>query len=33
MYETTHQWVEERNIFDADKAGHGAYEDAVACPV
>ena len=30
MYEATHHWVEERNIFDADKVGHGGYEDAVA---
>jgi hypothetical protein len=29
MYETTHHWVEERGIFDADKVGSGAYEEAV----
>lgn len=33
IYETTHKWVEERHIFDEEKTGHGAYEDAVACPV
>jgi hypothetical protein len=30
MYEETHQWVEERGIFDADKVGAGAFEEAVA---
>ncbi|MCC2096533.1 MAG: hypothetical protein KDJ29_06555 [Hyphomicrobiales bacterium] len=29
MYETTHHWVEERSIFDTEKVGRGAYEDAV----
>lgn len=29
VYETTHKWVEERDIFDADKVGHGVYEDSV----
>jgi hypothetical protein len=30
MYEDTHKWVEERGIFDADKVGAGAFEEAVA---
>ncbi len=30
MYETTHHWVEEREIFEPEKVGRGAYEDAVA---
>ncbi len=30
IYETTHHWVEERGIFEADKVGRGEYEDAVA---
>jgi hypothetical protein len=30
MYEETHLWVEERGIFDADKVGAGAFEEAVA---
>ena len=30
MYEDTHKWVEERGIFDADKIGAGAFEEAVA---
>lgn len=29
-YETTHRWVEERNIFDLDKIGSGVYEESVA---
>jgi NitT/TauT family transport system substrate-binding protein len=29
-YETTHAWVEERGIFDADKVGTATFEDAVA---
>jgi hypothetical protein len=33
LYESTRSWVEERNIFPEDKAGHGRYEDAVACAV
>ena len=28
-YEQTHAWVEERGIFDGDKVGRGAYEEAV----
>ena len=31
LYESTHKWVEEREIFPADKLGKGTYEDAVAC--
>jgi hypothetical protein len=30
MYEDTHKWVEERGIFDTDKVGAGAFEEAVA---
>ena len=30
MYDSTHRWVEERNIFPADHGGHGRYEEAVA---
>ena len=30
MYDDTHAWVEERGIFDADKVGAGAFEEAVA---
>lgn len=30
MYDSTHSWVEEREIFTPDKAGHGSYEEAVA---
>ena len=30
MYESTHDWVEERGIFDADAVGTGAFEEAVA---
>ncbi|MGA2392967.1 MAG: hypothetical protein ABSH03_06445 [Candidatus Lustribacter sp.] len=30
MYEQTHRWVEERGIFDADKIGASAFEEAVA---
>jgi NitT/TauT family transport system substrate-binding protein len=30
MYEDTHKWVEDRGIFDADKVGAGAFEEAVA---
>ncbi|NNC42901.1 MAG: hypothetical protein HKO03_06660, partial [Acidimicrobiia bacterium] len=29
MYNSTHKWVEERDIFDADKVGHGTYRQAV----
>jgi ABC-type nitrate/sulfonate/bicarbonate transport system substrate-binding protein len=29
-YESTHDWVVERGIFDLEKVGNGAYEDAVA---
>lgn len=29
IYERTHAWVEERGIFDADKVGRGAFEEAV----
>jgi NitT/TauT family transport system substrate-binding protein len=29
MYESTHAWVEERGIFDADAVGRGAFEEAV----
>ncbi len=29
MYNSTHQWIEERDIFEADKVGHGTYEQAV----
>jgi len=31
LYESTHKWVEERNIFPPEKAGEYNYEDAVAC--
>lgn len=31
IYESTHKWVEERNIFPPEKAGACNYEDAVAC--
>ena len=31
MYETTRNWIEERNIFPSEKAGSCGYEDAVAC--
>jgi NitT/TauT family transport system substrate-binding protein len=31
IYDKTHAWVEERGIFDPDKTGQGAYEQAVAC--
>lgn len=30
MYETTHEWVEQRAIFDAEKVGRDPYEQAVA---
>jgi hypothetical protein len=30
MYDDTHRWVEERGIFDANAAGAGAFEEAVA---
>jgi ABC-type nitrate/sulfonate/bicarbonate transport system substrate-binding protein len=30
IYDATHQWVEERGIFDADAIGSGAFEEAVA---
>jgi hypothetical protein len=30
MYEETHLWVEERGIFDADKVGSSAFEEAVS---
>jgi len=30
IYDATHQWVEERGIFDADTIGSGAFEEAVA---
>lgn len=30
MYEDTHKWVAERGIFDADKIGTGAFQEAVA---
>lgn len=33
MYESTHKWVEERDIFPPEKTGHGTYEEAVACAV
>jgi NitT/TauT family transport system substrate-binding protein len=29
MYDSTHKWVEERNIFPPEKAGLGKFEDAV----
>ena len=29
-YESTHKWVEDRGIFDADKIGSNAFEEAVA---
>ncbi len=29
MYNSTHKWVEERGIFEADKVGHGTYRQAV----
>jgi hypothetical protein len=29
VYERTHAWVEERELFDLDKIGHGAFESAV----
>ena len=29
-YESTHQWVEARGIFDADRVGAGRFEEAVA---
>jgi NitT/TauT family transport system substrate-binding protein len=33
IYDSTHAWVEERGIFDAEQAGHGSFESAVACTV
>ena len=33
LYESTHKWVEERNIFQPEKASVCNYEDAVACAV
>ena len=33
LYETTHKWVEERNIFPSEKTSQCNYEDAVACAV
>ena len=33
LYESTHKWVEERGIFEAEKVGSGRYEEAVACAV
>jgi len=30
MFDETHRWVEEGKIFDADKVGHGSYEESVA---
>lgn len=33
LYESTHKWVEERNIFPPEKAGRGKFEDAVVCAV
>jgi len=29
VYDRTHAWVEERELFDLDKVGHGAFEKAV----
>ena len=29
VYESTHQWMEEINIFPDGQLGHAAYEDAV----
>jgi NitT/TauT family transport system substrate-binding protein len=31
LYESTHKWVEERNIFPPEKSSACNYEDAVAC--
>jgi NitT/TauT family transport system substrate-binding protein len=31
IYDATHEWVEERGIFDPDKTGRGSFEEAVAC--
>ena len=31
LYESTHKWVEERNIFPPEKSRACNYEDAVAC--
>ena len=31
LYETTHKWVEERNIFPPEKASACNYDSAVAC--
>ncbi len=33
LYESTHKWVEERNIFPPEKASQGRFEDAVVCAV
>ncbi len=33
LYETTHKWAEERNIFPSEKTSQCNYEDAVACAV
>ena len=33
LYESTHKWVEQRNIFPPEKAGECNYEGAVACAV
>ena len=30
MFEATHRWVEDRNIFEDGKVGHGTYEESVA---
>jgi NitT/TauT family transport system substrate-binding protein len=30
MYERTHRWMEDLNLFPAEQLGHGAYEVAVA---
>jgi len=30
MYDETHQWVEERGIFDGDAVGSARFEEAVA---
>jgi hypothetical protein len=30
VYEATHAWVEQRNLFEAEKTGRGSFEEAVA---
>ena len=30
MYDRTHRWMEEWNLFTRDQLGHAAYEVAVA---